>query len=267
MFNYKQIKALFLSISLLHLPIGGAVYSEEKTLPMVFRIDDSFLSGLDLPKREVKAHPGKEFYQRKIFKGSTLSVFALGSETVTNEINDFPIDEFVYYLNGRADIEVKENVLTFWSGDYLVVPKGFSGKWTNNGGPNHHLELSVISNERAKGRSEEKIPRKLDRAMLSGILPTPNGNKPFQSILYQGPELIISAEIEPVSETQIELNPKETFIHVLNGAVRIVPSQGEAQQFFAGDFFIITKGFSGKWIVTGSNGLRTLKVKVQSEIK
>lgn len=264
MSNFLQTKMVTLvTVALFLLSIGHAC-SEEEPAPTIVKIDDIFLSGLDLPQRQVKAHPGKQFFQRRLFKGSTLSVYALGSETVTNEINKFPIDEFVYYLNGRADILVKDKTLTFYAGDYLAVPKGFSGTWTNNGGPNHHLELSVISNTRATENSIETMPRLLDRALLSGVS-SPSTKIDQTHILYEGPELVITTEVESEGETHVESGNQETFIHVLNGAVTIVPTHGESQQFFKGDFFILAENFSGKWTVKGSNGLRTLKVRAQPQ--
>lgn len=79
-------------------------------------------------------HPERDYFQKTVYRGPQLSVFLLSSETVENEIDNFPIDEFVYYMNGRADIKAKEGVeYTFLGGDYIFVPQGFSGSWKSEG--------------------------------------------------------------------------------------------------------------------------------------
>ncbi|MEL7124170.1 MAG: hypothetical protein AAFO07_32340 [Bacteroidota bacterium] len=87
-------------------------FSQEMTKDSIiepFKIDDKYLSGLDIPKVQIKAHPEREYYQKRLYKGSELSVYILSSETALNEIDNFSIDEFVYYINGRADIETKDS--------------------------------------------------------------------------------------------------------------------------------------------------------------
>ena len=227
------------------------------------KIEDRFLSGLDIPKLRLEAHPEREYYQKRIYKGSELSVYILSSETVVNEINNFPIDEFVYYINGRADVETKDStVITFYSGDYLFVPKGFSGNWTNNGGNKLHLELSVISNNRAGSKeiSPAKVPFLLDRELMSGIGLTKYDSENYKNILYSGVELEVVTEAETPTRKDIYKNEKEQFIHILTGSLTIHSINGQPQTYYKGDFIILPKGFSGIW-ESKSNGLfRILKV-------
>lgn len=228
-----------------------------------FKIDEKYLSGLDIPKLELKAYPEREYYQKRLYKGSELSIFILSSETAINEIKNFPIDEFVYYINGRADIEIKNSTaINFYSGDYLFVPKGFSGNWTNNGGNKYHLELSVISNKRADSTStqKEKEPFLLNKELISGIGLTELSPKKYSDLLYSGVELEVLTESEESCEKKIDNNKKEEFIHVLNGTVSIKPINGKEQTFYRGDFFILPKRFSGSWKSEGIDLLRILKV-------
>ncbi|MEO1437357.1 MAG: cupin domain-containing protein, partial [Bacteroidota bacterium] len=112
--------------------------------PPPFKIDQRYLSGLDLPKIDLKDEPDRDYFQKRIYKGTQLSIYVLAGETKTNQLENFGIDEFVYYLSGRADITAASGAeYQFFAGDYLFVPKGFTGQWINNGGSRYHLELSV----------------------------------------------------------------------------------------------------------------------------
>ena len=234
---------------------GGSIYP--------FQINEELLSGLNIPQLELKAHPEREYFQRRIYKGEELSVYILSSETALNEINDFPIDEFVYYLNGRADIATKKGeLLQFWAGDYLFVPKGFSGSWTNNGGPKYHLELSVISNQRADSTqlSTAQKPFLLDRSLLSGLGLTQVDSTHYRDLIYDGVELEIWTESEETNTKEILSYPREEFIHVLNGKLTLTTENSVTIEFVQGDFFILPQGFRGTWKAEGQNLLRLLKV-------
>jgi len=227
-----------------------------------FQVDEKYLSGLDIPKLKLKSHPEREYYQKRLYKGSELSVFIISSETAKNEINNFPIDEFVYYINGRADIQTKDStIINFYSGDYLFVPKGFSGNWTNNGGGKLHLELSVISNKRADSTktSVAKLPFLLDRELMSGIGLTKSDSTKYQNVIYSGMELEIKIEAETPVKKEIQKINKEEFVHILIGSVTIHSKYGQSQTYYKGDFFILPKGFSGTWESKGGL-LRILKV-------
>ncbi|SHI59301.1 cupin domain-containing protein [Aquimarina spongiae] len=239
-------------------------FAQEKEAIVPFKIEDRLLSGMDIPKLKLKAHPDREYFQKRIYQGSELSVFILSSETAVNDIPNFPIDEFVYFLNGRADIEPKDDKeFSFFAGDYIFVPKGFSGKWINNGGNTYHLELSVISNTRSDSTaiSKAKIPFVLNKDRISGIQLTQLGSKKYKDVLYHGVELEVTTESEISCEMEIVDQPKEEFIHVLAGVLTITPKSGTTQTFYRGDFFVLPKGFTGHWKSEGHDLCRTLRVK------
>ncbi|MCI4671859.1 MAG: cupin domain-containing protein [Bacteroidia bacterium] len=228
-----------------------------------FNIDSKYLSGIDIPKLKLDDHPEREYFQKRLYRGSELSVFILSSETASNEINDFPIDEFVYYINGRADIKTLDSkTITFYGGDYLCVPKGFSGNWTNNGGNKYHLELSVITNQRADSskKSNAKKPFLLDRGLLSGMELTESEPGKYKNWLYKGVELDIWTESESPEKREILDNPREQLIHILLGQLIIQAKGGEPHTYMKGDFFVLPKGFTGSWESKGQNQLRTLLV-------
>lgn len=226
-------------------------------------IEARAVSGLDLPPRDLPAHPGKEFYQKRLYRGEALSVFVLGGETITNAITDFPIDEYVHYLNGQAQIEVQDDSLTFVAGDRLVVPRGFSGTWTNHGGPRHHLELSVISTRRSKAASGRTAPFPIPRETLAGLtLPDATKGR-AREVVYEGPELTVSVVSEAPGSRAIAAADPESFFHILNGSVTLTPEGGTPVQYFLGDNFILPGGFAGEWRVEGRNGSRVIEVVAQ----
>lgn len=246
---------LFLLLGLNAYSQGGSIYP--------FQINGELLSGLNIPPLELKAHPERAYFQRRVYQGQELSVYILSSETALNEITDFPIDEFVYYLDGRANIETEAGEqLQFFAGDYLFVPKGFSGNWTNHGGPKYHLELSVIANRRADSTqvSTAKKPFLLDRPLLAGIGLTPVDSAQYRDLLYDGVELAVWTESEEANTKEIKGYPREEFLHVLNGKLTLTTENGVTFEYVVGDFLIIPKGFRGTWKAEGQNLLRLLKV-------
>jgi len=234
---------------------AASVVAQKRSIIVPFKISERYLAGLDIPRVQLKAHPERAYFQKTIYKGSELSIFILSSETATNTIANFPIDEFVYYLKGKAEITTKTNQkISFLSGDYICVPKGFSGIWTNNGGKKYHLELSVIANKRAAKEvvSSPNIPFLLDREVLSG--------RKKDAKLFSGVELNMETISEKAATKEVSKTLKEQFIHILDGIVTITTKNGEAQTFYRNDFFVLPKGFSGTWKTEAQNTFRMLVI-------
>ncbi|MEM6725335.1 MAG: cupin domain-containing protein [Bacteroidota bacterium] len=231
--------------------------------PTPFKIDQRYLSGLDLPKIDLKDKPDLEYFQKRIYKGTDLSIYMLGGETKVNQLENFGIDEFVYYLSGRADITAASgNVYQFYGGDYLFVPKGFTGQWINNGGSQYHLELSVITNKRSDSAriSPAKEPFLLDRNMLSGIDQHLEDAMESTTTIYEGVELRVYTHTEYPGKRAVVNKEQEELIHILKGVLTILPEGGEKQTYYTGDFFVLPKGFTGSWESESADTFRTLNV-------
>lgn len=55
-------------------------------------------------------------------------------DTVTLELSDWPIDEFMYFIEGQVEILDAEGMGRIYGpGDAIVMPKGFSGTWRQLG--------------------------------------------------------------------------------------------------------------------------------------
>ena len=251
--------------------VGHAVISSTEVLaepPPLSHVEPIALSrvhlaGLELPKIPLKAHPERAFFQKRLFKGRDLSVFVLSSETADNEIKRFPFDEFVYFIGGRATVRPKAGgQLTFLGGDFIFVPRAFSGTWTNTGGPRHHLELSVIANERKNQKTASRVDRpvQLDRQKLSGIGLDKVSTHLYRSTLFSGPELVITTQAEIDRSVELERLESDLVVGVLVGAIVIETDGMAAQTFWPGDFFVLPAGYLGLWRSMGSATARTVQV-------
>lgn len=268
MFNlgviFMKVKFIFFSLTIV-LILTSFAFSQDKKSKQAIKpilIGKDEMSGLDLPKVKLKAHPTREYFQKALFRGEELSIFILASETANNKIASFGIEEFVYFANGKADITMKDgSKISFLAQDYIFVPKGFAANWKNIGNK-YHLELSVISRMRSdkKAVSKVKKPMLLDREKLAGIGLTKKSKTTYSDTLYSGLELEIVVEAEEPTEMGIVDSKREQFINVLSGKVTVQPQNGKAQTFHTGDFFVLPKGFTGSWKSVGANLFRTLRV-------
>ncbi len=233
--------------------------SQNKTIITPVLLDKSILSGINLDSIKLKDQPDRAFFQKSLYQGSEISAYMISSQTATKYFKSFPLDEFVYLMNGKAKLRPKNAIpYEFNTGDYIVVNKGFNGNWKTIGGNKYHLELSVVSNKRSnqKNIQNNQIPFKIDNDLISGV----NDYEIENKIIYSGKELEITLEAEKPQSIQIINSKKEQFIHILSGMVKITPNEGNNKIFYTGDFFILPKGFNGKWQSEGHHLFRTLKV-------
>lgn len=100
---------------------------------------------------------------------------------------------------------------------------------------------------------------------------TAPGSQPLPKLGYSAPELVVCGapveygytyycdpagrmiagiwESEPGS-LRFESYPCDEFCYVLSGSITLQETDGEAQEFSAGDSFVICKGFRGLWQMT-----------------
>lgn len=221
------------------------------------------LSGVGLDSVYLKDQPKRSFFQKRIYRGTDISIYVISSGTASKYFESFPIEEFVYMINGKAFLEPKnEKPYEFVTGDFVAVPKGYHGNWTTVGGNKYHLELSVVSNKRADSKEVSKIknPFSFDKNLLSGVNLTAINDENYQDILYSGIELGITIDAEKPNKKTIVNSEKEQLIHILSGTVKITPTGGSKEIFYAGDFFILPKGFHGNWISSGHDLFRTIRI-------
>ena len=232
-------------------------------------LDHNVISGLKLkpiPQKE----EGKEFFQKRLFRGKEISVYVVSSSTWTSKFTDFWFDEFLYILNGQARIHPEfgeERV--FNSGDYFFAPKGLKGEWEVKA-DQYYYELSVITNQRADSTklSSSVFPILLNKNLLSGIGLTlvDSANLRYSDVLAKGIELEITLNAEKPQRYPVN-NDKEKMIHVLAGLVEITNINGQHFKYKKGDFFILPEGFKGEWNSKGHHLFKAIHVFKVNEIQ
>lgn len=243
-------RLLYCIISLI---LGGQVFAQQEQ-PSVYKIPDTLLAGEGL-KKIAQADSSRTAYQRKVFDGEEIAVYIVAIGTgITNTFTSFPMEEFIYWINGKAIVEPTGAVpFSIYSGDYFIQAKGFNGNWNfvDNGGL--HLELALIAKNRPDSTFKSPINHAmvLDRDMLSGVV------MPDDKIIYSGPELTLRlvTDIKQLKEPQYE-----RMIHLLSGIVEVTSPEGKSYRLYPGDFFVVSESISCEWKHQGNQQLRVLEV-------
>ena len=112
----------------------------------------------EMPKPEEKRvgnprrfHSGRDSrsWSKTAYAGDIVSVI-MEAEPTKFEVEDVGFDEFIHVLDGTLILTDKDgHTQRFAAGDFLVLPKGFSGTWETLG---NYRELVVIE---AKTLAEE----------------------------------------------------------------------------------------------------------------
>lgn len=243
---------LLLLLSILLLATGLSAQQQSNVVLKPVLLDRATISGVGLKKIRMKADTNRAFFQQRLYRGQSISVYMIASEDYTNPFSPFPFDEFVYLSSGQALIVPKEGKgTTFSSGDYIIGPQGFVGDWITRANGPYHLELSVIRNKRS---STTKTP--------SGMLPfrVDPDTRPEDPVIYEGSELIIRQFEKAPEHRDVDFWEAETMIHLLTGTIEFQPENGTAERFYSGDFFIVPQGFQGKFVSDGPGVVRYLTV-------
>ena len=247
------MKKLITLLILAGLPFAVSAQQTDTT-PSIFRLSQDDLAGQNLTLAQTE----KPYYQRKAYDGKDLAIFIIGISNVTNEFESFPLEEFIFWKNGKAIVEPNgQPSFEVHSGDYFIQPKGFQGKFNFVGGDDYHLEFSIITKTRAPENEYSPINKAmvLSRDIVSGASKAHQGDKVN---LYKGVEI----EVNLLRTRQIKFDPnsKERVVHVYNGVLTLTADSGQKEVFYPGDFFVIPEGYKGTWQSTGLQTLRAFEI-------
>ena len=110
----------------------------DSTLQLPMIIDKNKLAGIDLTPSEAK--PGVEFYRDEIYRGTELNIDLEAIESGIYEMEDGQ-EQLVYVIAGSVDVINSDGESqSFYSGDFFVLPQGFTGSLDCEG---HHLFRSL----------------------------------------------------------------------------------------------------------------------------
>ncbi|WP_350285404.1 cupin domain-containing protein [uncultured Croceitalea sp.] len=240
-------------------------YTQEERKPIL--LNKAVLSGVGLEKVERKDNPERRFFQKRLFRGDDLSAYIVSSETGTNTFENFPIDEFIYMLNGEAKVLMgapKEQ--HFFERDFFFAHKGFTGDWHIEAGSYVHYELSVIATQRADSSKirPDKWHLLFDKQRLSGARIELNDNGLYEDQLVKGAELTVLLKAEHALEKELKNINDDKLICLLSGQIALIDGTGETYTFYSGDFFLLPKGLKGSWRSEGHEIIKYLQVEKTS---
>lgn len=224
----------------------------------LIKVPKELLAGEGLDSIPQKDH-SRTVYQKKIYDGKDLALFivAIGTK-VTNTFEGFPLEEFIFWINGKAIVTPKdEPSFEIQTGDYFIQAKGFNGTWrfVDNGGL--HLELALIAKNRPDSLVKSPITKAkvFEKDLISGI-----SNLDHEThVVYQGAEL--NVKLLRSKKRSFNGTATEALIHVLGGVMTLTNKNDEStEDFYPGDFFIVPPKFKGSWTSHSLQDLRVLEV-------
>lgn len=231
-------------------------------------LDKATLSGLNLEPTDAEfATPDRELLAKVVYSGKKFDVTVMAGTTGKARFENYPVDEFVYVVNGQATLTTDDGVAqTFHTGDFFMVPKGFTGEWHSQGN-RFFQELIVIMKDRSEGINEGQTrPFLIDKTKFSGLGIDPitwefdPDREVYREVLYDGPELEVAIVAGATATTELSEPLPEEFVYVVNGTATLTPKGGRPQTFYTGDFFVKPEGFVGTWTSTGNHLYRELIV-------
>jgi len=232
------------------------VQSQNEREPLL--LDKLSLSGVGLKRIHPSWAPkDRVLHTKKVFSGEDLGVSVTSSNTAFMDWKDYTIDEFVYILNGTAEITLTDgSKLTFKKNDFFVVPKGFTGRWKTIGYSDDFIEIAAYARKRANKKTTASSPQGIDKNKLSGI-----GTQEGENLLFDGAELSIYINERAKSHSKSIKQSADYLVHILNGTATITFKDGATKTFHTGEFYTIPKGFKGNITYNAHNTYRELVVK------
>ncbi len=229
-------------------------------------LDKATLSGLSLEATDAEfATPDRELFSRVVYSGKKFDVTLMAGNTGRARFEDYPVDEFVYVVNGQATLTTDDGVSqTSHTGDFFMVPKGFTGEWHSQGN-RYFQELIVIMKDRSDQVNEGQTrPFLIDKTKFSGLgidritWALDPDREVYREVLYDGTELNVAIVAGATATTELTEPGAEEFVYVVNGTATLTPKGGRPQTFYTGDFFVVPEGFVGTWTSTGNHLYREL---------
>lgn len=138
-----------LAIAVAGLLVFGSVGAQEAVSPV--RMDPDKMAGLELTSIpndgfiDILVEGELEFEIASLFDGEELRAVVVESTPAKTDHRNRPLeyDEFVLVLNGKLVLtEPDGTVHEFTPGDALIVPKGYTGTWEQQGS---YRELAVVA--------------------------------------------------------------------------------------------------------------------------
>jgi uncharacterized cupin superfamily protein len=267
--RHDKLRRAFRLVAVCLLSIIGCIpavlHAQTKLIEPIL-LDKEILSGLHLePVTASWAPPERQIFSRTVYSGKYFDVTVMAGSTGKGVFRNYEIDEFVYVINGQATLTTDDGVSqTFRTGDFFMVPKGFSGEWHSQGNL-YYQELIVVMKERSDvAINGSTRPFLIDKTRLSGLgipkitWPLDPDREVYREVLYDGTELDVAIVAGATATTKLSEPLSEEFVYVVNGTATLTAPGGQPHKFYTGDFFVVPDGFIGTWTSTGNHLYREL---------
>ena len=265
LFNNVFSHRIIISFAIVWGLLFSSAYGEDAVIKPVL-IDKEALSGLGLePVTRAWASKDRELFAKTVYEGKRFNVVVMAGNTAKTRFENIDYDEFVYVMNGQVTLTEDDGTSqTFKTGDFFMVPKGFSGEWHSQGN-RYYQELFVMMKERTgEAVQGNTSPFIIDKTKLSGlemdriVWPQNPDREIYRNVLFPGSELEIAVVAGATATTTFTEPMSEEFVYVVNGTATLTPKGGEPQTFYSGDFFVVPEGFIGTWTSRGNHLYREL---------
>jgi uncharacterized cupin superfamily protein len=189
---------------------------------------------------------------------------------LTLELKDWPVDEFMYFLEGSVEItDAQGNRRMVKPGDAIVMPRGFHGTWRQLG----PIKKIAVSYWASRGPGASPAIVSVDRKVLRSAPMQPIwGDTGFAHLIdaagaqyvevpaYDSVDHQLSIAAKKYDRITLEMKGWSTdeFILVLAGGVEIVDVTGRVERFASGQAFVIPRGFVGIWRQLGQIEMLTV---------
>ena len=104
-------------------------------------INKNTLSGLAIDLESAKT------YKEEVFRGDELQIFVCAERPRTISIESPKEEQLIHILSGQLELKDSTgDVHSFYTGDFFILPKGFTGEWKSEG----HGVLKYLSIRKVK---------------------------------------------------------------------------------------------------------------------
>lgn len=153
MYIAKVLRLFFIIYLSVFPQLNHAGDAPDKAIPKPVLLDKNKIAGkglttLDTPWPKRMLVSGVESHRSDILFTGQLVVSIYEADDGLVKIVDYPFDEFVHVLNGRAILTAEgATPQIFETGDSFVVPKGFTGTWEMQDNFREMIVIEKIANE------------------------------------------------------------------------------------------------------------------------
>jgi len=202
-------------------------------------------------------------------------------DRVTLQLTNWPVDEFVYLLEGTVELTDSKGIKRVYGPtDAFVMPKGFSGTWTQPSSVKYVAVTHRSPSSRppaARGVGVKTKPVSivpigssiLDR--MKKRMTVLESWEPYLKVRQGEPTRYLEVPLYASSDQQFKVQaerfeavdidllewPIDELFHIVHGQLVLDVGDGTTRVFGPGDTFVMPKGFSGHWHETDTVDLIT----------